>query len=80
MFERKVSEADVESIVQTGEVIEDYPDDTPYPSQLVFGWCGSRALHIVVAKNKTAKEIIIITVYEPSSDFWESDFKRRKYK
>ena len=78
MFERKISEADVQKVVQKGEVIENYPEDTPYPSQLMLGWCESRPLHVVIAENKADKEVIIVTVYEPSLDFWEADFKRRK--
>ena len=74
----KVNEADVKRAIQTGEVIENYPEDTPYPSKLMLGWCESRPLHIVVAENKADQEIIIVTVYEPSLDFWEADFKRRK--
>ena len=80
MFERRISEADVKKVVQTGAVIENYPEDTPYPSKLMLGWCESRPLHIVVAENKAEQEIIIVTVYEPSLDFWEADFKRRKQK
>ena len=80
MFERKINEADIKKIVQTGEVIEDYPTDTPYPSKLMLGWCRARPLHIVVAENKIDKEIIIVTVYEPSLNFWDADCKRRKQK
>ena len=79
MFERKISEADIKKVVEKSEVIEDYPEDTPYPSKLILGWSGSRPLH-VVAENKPDKEHIIVTVYEPSLDFWEAGFKRRKQK
>lgn len=34
MQERDISIADVKSCLQTGEVIEDYPDDYPHPSVL----------------------------------------------
>ena len=80
MFERRIGEADVKRAIQTGDVIENYPEDTPYPSRLILGWCESRPLHVVVAENKADKQIIIVTVYEPSLDFWEADFKRRKQK
>lgn len=42
MFERGISGTDIEIVVHSGEVIEDYPADTPYPSKLLLGWCGSR--------------------------------------
>ena len=40
MFERQLSVEDVEAVIDSGETIEDYPDDTPYPSRLVLGWRG----------------------------------------
>ena len=78
MFERRIGEVDVHHILNTGEIIENYPNDTPYPSQLLLGWREDRPLHVVAANNTADNERIIITVYEPDPDQWESDFKRRK--
>jgi hypothetical protein len=78
MFQRMISEEDVKHILATGETIEEYPDDTPFPSRLVLGWCGSRPLHVVVADNNEAGEIIVVTVYGPGMDAWEDGFKRRR--
>jgi hypothetical protein len=78
MFQRQISESDVRYILDTGEVIEDYPDDTPYPSRLVLGWSESRPLHIVAADNPIAQETIVITVYEPDPNKWDSDLRKRK--
>jgi len=78
MFERKVDADDVRHILETGEVIEDYPTDTPYPSCLVLGWRGIRPLHIVVAYNTMDNETIIITAYEPDSKQWNGSFIRRR--
>lgn len=78
MFQRRISESDVRHVLTTGEVIEVYPDDTPYPSRLVFGWRGSRPLHVVVADNLEARETIVITVYEPDPGQWESGFRRKR--
>jgi len=78
MFERQVNNDDIRAVLQTGETIEDYPDDTPYPSRLVLGWCYARPLHVVVADNSVDDELIIITVYEPDLTRWEPDCKRRK--
>jgi len=38
MQERDISINDVESCLQTGEIIEYYPDDFPHPSCLIFGY------------------------------------------
>ena len=78
MYQRRVTEEDVRHVLSFGEVIEDYPDDEPYPSQLVLGWCGGRPLHVVMAYNRMSQEKIVISVYEPDSEKWHSDFRRRK--
>lgn len=58
--------------------MEDYPDDTPYPSRLVLGWSDGRPIHVVVADNVNDQVNIVITAYEPGPAEWELDFKRRK--
>lgn len=78
MFQRNISEDDVRAVVKTGEVIREYPDDTPYPSRLILGWRGTRPLHVVAADNHDAQETIIITVYQPDPDQWEPDFRSKK--
>ena len=40
MFERHVSEEKVKEVVQSGEMIEDYSDEMPYPSGLMLGGRG----------------------------------------
>ena len=77
MFQRSVDEKDVRSVLETGEIIEKYPDDTPYPSRLMLGWIGRRPLHVVAADNVAGNETIVITVYEPDQDKWSPNFKRR---
>jgi len=78
MFERQLGIEDVEAVVESGETIEDYPNDRPYPSRLVLGWIGARPVHVVVAHNLSENELIVITVYEPDPELWEADFRRRK--
>lgn len=77
MFQRHLNEKDVRFVLEKGETIESYPDDTPYPSRLVLGWLGNRPLHVVVADNTADDQTIVITVYEPRQDKWVRDFKRR---
>ena len=78
MFQRRIGVDDVRHVLATGEVIEEYPSDYPYPSRLVLGWCGSRPIHVVMADNAEAQETMVITVYEPDPAHWEPGFKRRK--
>jgi hypothetical protein len=78
MYQRAISEIEVRHVIAREEIVEDYPNDTPYPSRLVLGWSGRRPIHVVVADNVDDQENIVITVYEPDPAEWEPDFKRRK--
>ena len=78
MFQRRISVEEVRNVLETEEVVEDYPNDTPYPSRLILGWYGSRPIHVVAAHNQLDNVMIVITVYEPDPDQWKADFKRRK--
>jgi len=48
------------------------------PSVSLLGWSGSRPIHVVAANDAPAQETIIVTVYQPDIEEWESGFKRRK--
>ncbi len=78
MFQRSIETQDVRSVIESGETIESYPDDTPYPSRLILGWRGKRPIHIVVADNITNGEVIVVTVYVPDPTQWEDDFRQRR--
>lgn len=36
MFQRGISKDDVRSVLESGRLIEEYPDDHPYPSRLAL--------------------------------------------
>ena len=79
MQERDISISDVESCLETGEIIEDYPDDFPYPSYLIFGYTKeNKILHIVIGSD--GNTIFFITAYYPNTDKFEADLKTRKEK
>jgi len=78
MFERGVSIEDVRHVLETGEHVEEYPDDKPFPSRLTLGFVGSRPLHVVAAEDRESNAAIIITVYEPRPEQWDNKFRRRK--
>ncbi len=78
MARRGIREEEVEHVLRTGETIEDYPHDTPYPSSNLLGWCNARPIHLVVATDAAGKRKIVITVYVPNPNKWDVDFKRRK--
>lgn len=71
--EREVSEA-----VLNGKIIEDYPDDEPYPSCLIYGRTKrERPLHIVCAYSREDDLTIIITVYQPDPNKWINNERRK---
>ena len=76
MFERGINTEDVRGVIQSGETIEDYPDDFPYPSRLIPGWRDSRPIHVVAATNPAVKTIVI-TVYEPDPKQRSVDMRTR---
>ncbi len=78
MFERGISLADVREIVESGETLNEYPDDIPYPSKLILGYRGNRPIHLVLGYNEIEQMCIVITVYQPSKDIWENDFKQKR--
>ena len=78
MFERAISDDDVRHVLTTGEVIEEYPADLPYPSRLVSGMREGRPLHVVAAENTAEDETIVITAYEPDPGLWQPGFRERK--
>ena len=78
MFMLSISDECVESIIQSGEVIEDYPQAFPFPAKLLLGRCNGRSIHIVAAENSSQKQVIIITAYEPTLKKWEADMRTRR--
>ncbi|MHC1776474.1 MAG: DUF4258 domain-containing protein [Lentimicrobium sp.] len=78
MFQRNISVDDVKFVLNNGIPVNEYPDDKPLPSMLIFADCNGRSLHVVCSENQLENEIVIITAYEASTDIWENDFVTRK--
>ncbi len=75
--EDDISEKELIEAILGGEVIENYTDDKPFPSCLVFGRTGGdRPIHVVCAYSKEDDAAIIITTYEPDVIRW-IDYRRR---
>lgn len=73
----RIYEAEVSEVIGSAKIIKEYPDDTPYPSYLIYGRTQvDRPIHLVCAYNDEDERIIIVTVYEPDPDLW-IDFTRR---
>jgi hypothetical protein len=78
MFQRKISDSDIHELLDVGYLIEEYPDDLPYPSCLVSGAVHGRQLHVVMAYNNVDREAIVITAYEPDPETWSENYSRRR--
>jgi hypothetical protein len=76
-LQRGIAQDDVLHALSQGEIIEQYPEDYPYPSCLVLGISLQRDfLHVVCGSNQ--QELWIITAYYPSSAIWNAGFRTRR--
>ena len=74
----QITDDGVNSSVLSGEIIEDYPDDRPYPSCLIYGRiAGGEPLHSVWGYNEDERLAVLITVYHPAPGRW-IDFRIRR--
>ena len=77
MDERGISVSDVEYTIMHGIIIEDYPDDLPYPSCLVLcAEVNGRPIHIVISSD--GELIHLITAYVPDPNKWDDNFSKRR--
>ena len=79
LMQRGIFQVSVVQAIRSGEIIEQYPNDYPYPSCLLLGTTeAGEALHIVCGIGEG--EVWLITAYHPDPDEWESDLKTRRVK
>lgn len=78
MLERGISYEEIKICILHGEIIEDYPNDYPYPSALVMECSVGKPVHVVAGLSDDL--LWIITAYYPDPHKWESDHKTRKEK
>ena len=75
---RKISLEEVKHVISTGEIIENYPNDKPYPSCLVLGYVRENVpLYVLCA---LGEQVHIITVHWLDSDTWLDPKTRREKK
>jgi hypothetical protein len=76
MMERDLSREAVKTAIQDCIIVEEYPDDFPFPSFLLLGYYKNEPLHIVCSINQN--HLWIITAYRPDKSKWEEDLKTRR--
>lgn len=75
--ERGIRMKDIKTAIAGGRIIEQYENDTPFPSCLICGPSTSgNALHVVVSDEGSASSII--TCYFPDPNLWNNNFTIRK--
>jgi hypothetical protein len=74
---RHITVQEIREAVASGQILEDYPDDTYGPSCLLLGFTLSdRPLHILCSY-PSRPLVKIVTLYEPDPDQW-IDFRTRR--
>ena len=74
----EILDSEVCEAICAGALIEEYADDRPYPSALVFGLTKQgRPLHAVCAFDEQEECAVVITVYQPNPERW-IDYKTRR--
>lgn len=77
--DRQLETEDVFHSVRNGEIIENYPEDEPYPSCLIYGEDSTgEPIHSVWAYDEQRERAILITVYRPNPAIWIHGRERRK--
>jgi Domain of unknown function (DUF4258) len=75
--ERMITPGEVRTVVLSGDLIEDYPQDPRGHSCLLLGFGdNNRAVHVVCSPKD--EYLAIITAYLPDSVQWSEDFRRRQ--
>lgn len=76
-FQRRVSRGAVNYATRFGQVIADYPTDSPLPSKLLLTFIEGRALHVLIGRDPQSRECLLITAYWPDPELWSADFTQK---
>lgn len=77
-FSDKLTYTDIFDSILQGDIIENYPNDKPYPSCLIFGQNRNKEpIHSVWAFNPENEWAVLITVYRPDPIRWINWVTRR---
>lgn len=78
MFQRGLAPEAIAAVLQSGEVIASYPEDTPWPSVLLLGSVQDSPVHVVVGRDPATNACYVVTVYRPDPQLWKTDYKTRR--
>lgn len=77
LLQRNIAMDDIVYALTNCEIIEQYPEDYPYPSCLVLGLTKAHK-HIRIVCGASNVELWLITAYYPDIEKWEPDYKIRR--
>jgi hypothetical protein len=65
LAQRGIRQSEVLEVLISGEIVMEYPEDTPFPSALFGGMVGGEPLHVVASYDGTGDLVYIITTFRP---------------
>ena len=75
--DRMITTKEVRTVIEHGDLVENYPDDPRGHSCLMLGFGeGGRPIHVVCAPKD--EYLAIITAYLPDSHEWAEGFRQRR--
>jgi hypothetical protein len=78
-YDDRIPLSEILNTIRTGEILEQYPDDKPYPSCLVYSRLNNGdPIHTVWAFNDATKASVLITTYRPDPQRWIDGRIRRR--
>lgn len=78
LFEYDLSRPQIERALREGDVIDRYPEDSPFPSYLVLSrLADDRPVHVVASDDERNHVTWVITTYVPDPDRWDETFSTR---
>lgn len=79
LIKRNITRSEVKATLMTGVIIEEYPNDYPFPSCLVLGLSTpTQYIHVVCGIGND--RLWIITAYRPDTTIWNESFTKRRKK
>jgi hypothetical protein len=80
MVNDNLTRSQVEKALEACEIIEDYPTEhRPLPDCLVLAKLSeTQPVHAVIAIDEAGDRIFVVTVYLPSKEQWQDDWRTRK--
>ncbi len=78
MFFRRITKQEVKTTINYGEVIEEKPNDSPFPSYLILDFVNGKPIHVVLSYDEVKGIGYVVTAYIPDNQLWTNNFRKRR--